>query len=427
MRSKGESYVDMMSRLFNGKLVKSVTFAVTDACSLRCTYCYQKEKGNHSMSFETAKKMVDLLLDGKASITPENSSGIILDFIGGEPLLEIRLISDICDYFVEQMILRQHPWATRFMFSICTNGVAYFDPEVQKYLRRYAGRVSLSITVDGDKELHDSCRVFPDGSGSYDRAMAAVEHYRDVLGGFVGSKMTICPENIRYTARAVQSILENGYRVLNLNCVYEEGWTPEHAAILYHELKAIADFIFERKLLDEVHLSIFSEIFFRPKKEDDLENWCGGTGKMLAVDYTGAIYPCVRYMPNSLCGEAEPYVIGHVDTGMLCNCEQCERMELLKRIDRRTQSTDECFYCPIAAGCSWCSAYNYQKFGTPDRRATFICEMHKARALANLYFWNRKYILSGSSQRMENHVPREWAVPIVGEDEYQMLLQLSET
>ena len=58
---------------------------------------------------------------------------------------------------------------------------------------------------------------------------------------------------------------------------------------------------------------------------------------------------------------------------------------------RCSQSTDECINCPIAAGCAWCSAYNYEYFGELNKRATFICIMHKARALANVYFWNKYY------------------------------------
>lgn len=44
------------------ELTRSVTFQVTDACNLACTYCYQTNKGTRVMSFETAKMFVDLLL-----------------------------------------------------------------------------------------------------------------------------------------------------------------------------------------------------------------------------------------------------------------------------------------------------------------------------------------------------------------------------
>lgn len=136
-------------------------------------------------------------------------------------------------------------------------------------------------------------------------------------------------------------------------------------------------------------------------------------------------YPCIRYMESSLNGQQEPYSIGDVDNGIgYCDCYKC-RLNCLNSIDRRTQSADECFYCPIAEGCSWCSAYNYQVFGTPDKRATFICVMHKARALGNYYFWNKYYRKHDLKKRMEIFVPDEWALEIISEKELNMLKELA--
>lgn len=49
------------------------------------------------MPFEVAKKFIDLILSYKTEedneyINLENSNGLIIEFIGGEPLLEIDLI-----------------------------------------------------------------------------------------------------------------------------------------------------------------------------------------------------------------------------------------------------------------------------------------------------------------------------------------------
>ena len=56
-----ESYNEQIARLFPEEVkdgrtsAKTVTFQVTDACNLCCTYCYQTHKGHHSMPFEVAK------------------------------------------------------------------------------------------------------------------------------------------------------------------------------------------------------------------------------------------------------------------------------------------------------------------------------------------------------------------------------------
>lgn len=435
MRKRLEQFQDYLSRLFpeehpessERRLARTVTFAVTDACSLRCTYCYQGIKAHHVMSFETARKFTDMLLRGDSPyINPGNSPGIVIEFIGGEPLLEIELVDRITDYFIGEMIRLRHPWATRFRLSICSNGTEYFNPKVQAYLKKHLNHLSFSISIDGCKELHDACRVFPDGRGSYDTAIAGVEHFTKVLGGVMGSKMTLAPQNVGYTFRAVKNLIDLGYTEINMNCVYEEGWTLEHAKVLYSQLKQTADYLLENGL-DDLYLSIFEESFFRPKDPNDLQNWCGGTGDMISVDYTGNIYPCIRYMPNSLGPGIRPLVIGHVDHGILGTEEEQDCARCLKCIDRRTQSTDECFDCPIAEGCSWCSAYNYQIFGTADKRATFICVMHRARALANAYYWNSLYRKQGLSKRFAIHVPEEWALEIIDEAECDMLRRLEES
>jgi hypothetical protein len=51
--------------------------------------------------------------------------------------------------------------------------------------------------------------------------------------------------------------------------------------------------------------------------------------------------------------------------------------------------------------------------------------MHKARALANVYFWNKYYRALGQTKRMPCHVPRDWALEIIPEEEYEMLLRLT--
>lgn len=77
---------------------------------------------------------------------------------------------------------------------------------------------------------------------------------------------------------------------------------------------------------------------------------CGGTGLMLACDPDGKLYPCLRYMPSSVGRDRDDYVtMGTVETGI-----DREKLADMQKVTRRSQSTDECFYCPIAKGCAWC-------------------------------------------------------------------------
>ena len=282
---KFEQWQDMIARLFPEKLPgrnektkgtervlsQTVTFQVTDDCNLACTYCYQIHKGKRRMPFETAKKYIDLILSGEKGfsdyINPEISPGIIIEFIGGEPFLEIDLIDEICDYFSNQLIERQHPWATKYVFSICSNGVLYFDERVQRFLRKWNGHISFSVTIDGNKELHDSCRIFPDGRPSYELAVAAARDWMS-RGYYMGSKITIAPENVTFFYDAVKHMVELGYTEINANCVYEKGWKKKHASVLYEEMKRVADYFLEKNLdFDkEYFCSIFDADMFQTKR-----------------------------------------------------------------------------------------------------------------------------------------------------------------
>ena len=163
----------------------------------------------------------------------KKSKSVIIEFIGGEPFLEVDLIEEIYTYFIKQCIEYNHPWATSHMISICSNGVLYFDPKVQAFIKRHLHELSFSISIDGNKQLHDSCRVFPDGRGSYDIAHAAMRHFVDVFKGDMGSKMTIAPGNINYVSDAIIALIKDGYPTIHLNCVYEKGWNEKYAQILY--------------------------------------------------------------------------------------------------------------------------------------------------------------------------------------------------
>ena len=428
---KTEQYQDMIARIFphpgeeNSHHIITATIQVTDACNLACTYCYQINKHHHIMEPEVGKKFIDMLLNNSNGLSEyykdKIADGIILEFIGGEPFLAIDLIDELTDYFIDSMIKTHHPWLNRYRISICSNGTLYFDERVQKYIKKHLNHLSFSISIDGNKELHDACRVFPDGRGSYDIAIKGVKHFTEVLGGYMGSKMTLAPENIGYTFEAIKSLIESGYEEIHVNCVYEEGWNIEHAKILYHQLKELADYMIDNDLTDNIYVAMFEETFFRPKAKDDLDNWCGGNAKMIAVDYKGDIYPCIRYMESSIGDDIPPIIIGNLNTGLLVTEEQRKCTSCLQCIDRRTQSTDECFNCPIAEGCAWCTALNYQLFGTPDKRATYICVMHQARALANAYYWNNKFHKENSNKRMKLWIPEDWALKIISKDEWKLL------
>jgi radical SAM peptide maturase (CXXX-repeat target family) len=412
-----------------GTLARNFTFQVTDKCNLACTYCYQINKSTRRMKLEDAKKAVDNLLHESNGFdkfaTVEKSPAIILEFIGGEPFLEIDLIDQIVDYFREQAILMNHPWAERFAISICSNGILYTDERVQKFLLKNHGILSFSVTVDGVQELHDSCRVFPDGKPSYHLAHHAAMDWMS-RGYDMGSKITISPNNITYLAECMKKMIDDGYYEINANYVYEDGWELKHATEAYKQIKKFTDDTVDDYDYNSLVISFLNNNG-TPIPANDNRNYCGGTGSMLSMDPDGYLYPCIRYMESSIGTKVPPVRIGHISTGLRQKKCEDDCLKCMLTANRRGQSEDKCFYCPVASGCGWCSGYNYQVFGTVHKRTTYICIVHKARTLATCYYIN-KHIASGDEGTPQPLLlPESEAVEIIGQEQYDELVALTES
>lgn len=434
LKEQNEEWGAYLSRLYryyfpiNKLSIRSITFQVTDDCPCACTYCYQGHKGHRMMSEEVAKKAIDLLFEMYDKDDPtfpinKNTFGIILDFIGGEPLMNVKIIDFICSYFMKICIERDHPWQYTWRASMISNGALYFNKDVQDFLKRFKNFVSFGITLDGPKEIHDACRIYHNGHGNFDDAYAAMKHYKENFDNLPTTKVTIAKENLRDINRIVDFFINEGLTTINGNCTFEAEWDYDDANIFYQELKKMADTILALNN-DELFVSLFSPYFFKPMSESDNENWCGGNGKMIAFDPDGIAYPCIRYMPSSLGSDQPPITIGTVDSVYQTENDKCTK-KCLDCITRRSQSIDECWNCPIASGCAWCSGWNYQLYGTPDKRCTYICSMHKARSLANVYYWNKYYHQNNINKCFKMYLPKEEALKIISENEYNMLLKLS--
>lgn len=244
--------------------------------------CYEIHKTGRRMSIEVARSAIDFLFDREkvnGYFDHDISTAIILDFIGGEPLLEIDLIDNIVDYFHVKCLEYDSPWLFNYMISISTNGVLYNSEKVQNFLEKNKGKVSIGISIDGNKELHDACRVFPDGSGSYDIVEKAIKSWLE-YSPEGSTKITLSPYNVSYLPGAIKNIWDLGLNFAFSNCIYEEGWEPKHATILYNKMKELADYMLENNLYYDHYLSLFEETLGQGEVDLD-KNWCFKPGTLI--------------------------------------------------------------------------------------------------------------------------------------------------
>jgi uncharacterized protein len=365
---------------WGGGRAKNVTFIVTQECQLRCKYCYLHGKNDqHRMPYRIAQRTIDYLLDAEDTI---HESEVILDFIGGEPFLEIDLIDAVCDYFKKQSYLKSHRWFEKYRFNFSTNGIDYHTKKVQRLIDKNREHINVGITIDGTKDIHDLYRVYPDGSGSYGDVVKNISLWLQQFPDGA-TKVTVSHDTLANIHDSVLHLWNLGIKGININVVFENVWRDGDDEIFEMQLMRLADAIIDNKLYEDGRsCSFFSRSIGTRVLEN--QNWCGA-GNMLAVDSDGNFYPCVRFAPFSLRNK-KPRIIGNCFNGIDWN-----KVRPFKALTMTSQSCKECIDCEIAAGCAWCQGANYD-FADRDtiyQRATFLCLMHKARVRANSYFWEK--------------------------------------
>lgn len=368
----------------------NATICVTEDCNLRCTYCYMVGKNSfNKMDWETGKKIIDFLLDNP--YTSEMSDSIMLDFIGGEPLLEMDLIDKMCDYFILRMYSESHKWFPNYVFTFSTNGVLYGKKTVRDYVSKHGEHCAFSISIDGTKEKHDMTRKKIDGSGSYDEVIKNLPLYMEENYN-PSTKSTFSSDDLPYLKDSIIHLWDLGFKDVESNLVYEDVWKPGDAEIFEQQLKELADYMFESGRYKTNSVAYFSPTRGLPVGKKDLaSNRCGAGYKTLAFDYKGDIYPCIRFL--EMCAENHAKrVIGNINEGV--------NYSLLRPMAAATwqsQSPDKCNTCECGTDCGWCLAHNLSESdeGSVFERCTYICEMHKANARANKYYWQKYEEITG--------------------------------
>lgn len=402
---------------------QSTDIQVTEQCNLRCTYCFQINKSSKVLKWEDAKAYIDYLL----TRTPENCSytnpdryhAITIGFVGGDALLEVDLIDRILTYFVERMIELDHPWITSWGAHLDTNGVLYFNEEVQRLLNKWPNALSCTITLDGNEALHDKCRVFPDGSGSYKYAVAAIED-QFKRGNEPSGKFTVAHENIDYLYDAILNMIDIGYTFILGNEVYEDVWEEGDARKYFLQLVKLADHFLEKEYYKSIKFPLLEIHRFNPTSQVAEVNTCGGNGEMLSLGADGKLYNCYRYNRTAVYPR-KPLDIGDPYDGIGSTEEQRTLIKKLESITHLTCCNIDCNNCPIGAGCGYCNGCNYCVYGDPGHRTTFNCAMTCASYLASSYYWTRVAIKEGYTKRFPIVLSKDKSLQVLTEQEYKAL------
>jgi radical SAM protein with 4Fe4S-binding SPASM domain len=174
----------------------AINVNLTSICNLNCTYCFADGGDYGRIKGKLGEATVGSIFRFIRSHIREGQA-VRFEFFGGEPLLNLERILDICR-LSERVALED---GIRFIYRLSTN-LTVLPPEALDLLVRRDFIVSVSI--DGGHVTHNRNRPGKDGGGSFDRILANCTRVRDAGPALVlVARMTVvgdCPplvDNVR--------------------------------------------------------------------------------------------------------------------------------------------------------------------------------------------------------------------------------------
>lgn len=281
-------------------VVKSLCLMVAQDCNLRCKYCFG-EGGTYGhravMSEEVGRAAVDFII---------KNSGIRkhceIDFFGGEPLINFRTVKAVTEY-VRQ---REKDTGKVFKLTLTTNGLL-LDEAAVAWLND--NNISVVLSLDGRKQVHDAMRPDISGRGTYDRVVKNFKRLVDSRGGNnYYLRGTYTKKNLDFTAD-VLSALDAGFDVLSMEPVVLK---DSPLALTEEDLPTI------RAEYDRLTEAYLARHFFFFHFNVDLSNGpcvakrlagCGAGHEYFAVAENGDLYPCHQFVGR------ERYRLGNIFDG----------------------------------------------------------------------------------------------------------------
>lgn len=347
-------------------VVKAMCLHIAHDCNLACRYCFAEEGEYHGrralMTYEVGTKALDYLIANSGK-----RRNLEVDFFGGEPLMNWKVVKDLVAYGREQ----EKKFDKKFRFTLTTNGVLLND-EIQEFANKEMDNVVLSL--DGRKEVNDLMRPFRNGKGSYDLIVPKFQKLAESRNqDKYYIRGTFTRNNLDFT-KDVLEFADLGFEQISIEPVVAED--TDSYAIREEDIPQICaeyDKLAKVMIAREKEGTGFNFFHFML----DLEggpcvakrlSGCGSGTEYLAVTPWGDLYPCHQFVGN------EAFLMGTVDDGVV-------KPEIADEFRGCSVYTKEkCKSCFAKFYCSGGCMANADKFhGTIYDTYDIGCEMQRKR------------------------------------------------
>ncbi len=318
------------------------TLMVTHNCNLHCVYCFEKYKSNRPakrMDVQTAieilKKEIDLFEQ-----TKQHGDRFAIEFFGGEPLLNFKLIQEV------YMWVKAQALSFPIVFQITTNGTLLNEP-IRRWLTLHKQDFRIILSVDGDEVMQTQNR-------GCDINALPIAFVRDTWEKSY-FKMTLSRETLHTYAQGVISLTENGYRIASS---LAEGitWLDGDEAIYKAQLEEIGKYYLNHPAVEPQHPFNFLYKEVLDTTKTPVKN-CGVGTSIATYDIDGKYYPCHLFLP------------------IVHGKDQYEEISTLDFTNPDLLFSEKCKSCPIRFVCRTCYGYNYNDRQNIAERNLTTCKM----------------------------------------------------
>lgn len=259
---------------------------VTRNCNLMCDYCYLAKalcpKKNADMTVEVARQAIDVFA---RTLEAQGSNEAQIIFYGGEPMINPRVIEFALEYATKKI--------PGVEFIMNSNGT-FVTEELADLLAKY--HVSVAISIDGPKEVHDRHRIDRGGRGTFDRVIQGFRILQE-NGVDVGISCTVTPENVDLLADVTEWLIsELGIKALGFNLLMGDHRDP--ATLADYEARAA------KALVECFKITRDSDVYEdrMMRRVNSLSsgtaciNDCGGCGQQIVITPDGKVGVCQAFM-----------------------------------------------------------------------------------------------------------------------------------
>lgn len=356
--------------------ITDLTLNIVNNCNLRCRYCWNKagaygtNKSYRKMTPGIAFKAIKLLMEES-----KGTRDLVVDFYGGEPLLNYDLIRQVISHCAE--IKKKNKIGFRFLLA--TNGTL-LDKEKAEFM--IENGVDIAVSIDGAKRIQDTQRPFPDGKGSFDAIMANLDSLKEGYRQRMVGRATFTPYSTRLisTFKFLRSLGFNRIEVCEsekagygLNAkskfFFNADTGVKRLKELYYKLALFytGEVLSGNLTYENTYFNRFFKQLSRLYHIQSVEGTCSAGFSLMAADIDGSIYPCTAFvgLPD--------FRIGHADSGI-------DKSRLERFSDTKISSSSACLDCwakRLCRGCGSCYNLNYFSYHNPGQPDPYYCELFR--------------------------------------------------